>query len=877
MSEPGTARTELKRIAGHIIGNRNAGWFRLDFTVCDGAAGAWLAYGYAVFKAHAEPGTVRFALAFATGAILAGVLTGGHGRWQSWRGHLLGGLGAILLLMLAARGAALVSSITVTWPGSLWLACAVAAIGGVGRRLLGLHWPGPCGATLAESCRCAILLTAAFTLTMPFYTHRVLGAGDAHWYALMLSDFVEQVRLGQFPVWVGATEYAFNGTVSPLRFAPWWQHAAALLDLLTGRSLGYVPLRNALLAASFVATAFPTYFFLRAVLPPKPWSSCLLALVVLASPALLAPLYVGDQYMTFIAMPFLPAAAYGLWRTAERFDLAGHWALSIGVSGLWLSHPPIAFWTSIVLGAGYLVVWTHWRGWRQPRLITLSLLAFLLLGFYPIYSAFTLDNTNQAEVLGSAAAHEIRKAFPAILGSISSTVDQPSDYQPGYALLALTILALCAMPFHRRLPVVVLCGASLFVLCLFLPIPGFTHAFWTHMRGTVMQATNIWPMQRLVPIWAFLVVFAFAAGHAGNLAAPSRRWFWRLWGVAFCLSLAWSGREATRFLHRAYITTEQGTQTHTIQSKHNVLLTRYCFVSFAYTPAYYSHGYMDPVLEHRLLRPDLSPLLSNAESAVRRGPRPAPDPDGSALLSAGTWRAVNDNNTDYYNLSPRLELPPHRHLALRLEPLEPGQPGWLQVLGQDVFREYILPDSGAGVDRRQPPRTFGTLPTSSRVISLYTRDKKEVPSYINIAPGRSAGRIDFDFARYELWSFTAADLPIEVKSWVPYRVIVNSPEPALLETPRLWQGGYRARVNGRTVPVERSPDNLAMFPVPAGHSDVTIKFVPTLGLELLYWACLLAWLVAGALGLAWLVRRPCESVLLSNGGTLPARRAGLPQ
>ena len=857
MSEPGSAQTKRARIAGHIIGNHNGGWFRLDFAVCDGAAGAWLGYAYAVFRAHLEPAPIRFALTFAIGTVLAWALAGGHGRWRSTRGHLLGSAGAMLLLVLAARGAAIVSpSVAMTWLEAIWLACTLTMAGSIGRLLLRKHWPEPCGAALAESCRCAVLLATAFTLAAPFYTHRVLAAGDAHWYALMLSDFAEQVRLGQFPVWVGATEYAFNGAVSPLRLAPWWQHAAAVLDLLTGRSLDYISLRNALLGVNFIAAAFSTYFFLRAVLAGRPWACCLSTMVVLTSPALLAPLYVGDQYMTFVAMPFLPAAVYGLWRTAERFDTAGHLVLSIGISGLWLAHPPIAFWSSVVCGIGYIVIWTCWRGWRQLRLVYLSVAAFLILGFYPIYSAFTLDNTNQAEIHGLEAGKEIRKAYPDILRPISSTLDQPSDYQPGYGLLALAILALLAMPLLPRLPVFILCGAFLSVTCLFLPIPGFTHAFWTHMPGVVMQATNIWPMQRLVPIWALLVVFAFAAVYRGQSGVFSRWWFWGLYCVSACLMLVWAGREAAPLLQRAFGTIQRSTYGQVLHMKHNALLTRYCFVSFAYTPSYYSHGYMDPLLEHRLLRPDLSPLLSNAESAVRRGLRPAPDPDGSALITSGTWRAINDNNTDYYNLSPRFAVPAFRRLALWLEPLQPGQPGWLQILGEDVFREYMLPDSGIGVARRQPPRSFGTLPTSSRVISLYTRHENERPLCINIAPGRSTGREEYDFARYELWSFTASDLPIQVKSWVPYRVIVNSPEPAMLETPRLWQRGYRARVNGRTVPVERSPDNLATFPVPAGQSDVTIKFVPSLGLELLYWVCLLGWVAVICVGAYWIVRRP---------------------
>lgn len=378
-----------------------------------------------------------------------------------------------------------------------------------------------------------------------------------------------------------------------------------------------------------------------------------------------------------------------------------------------------------------------------------------------------------------------------------------------------------------------------------------------------MQVLNTWPVQRLAGIWVVLLL-VLGAGSLALVESARRTWLpVACFGLLLLPASVWTALQAHHHISRQL----RDTVIHDAAwrgsyDKHNLLLTRYAFNPFSLIPSYFSHGYIDPVLEHRLLRRDLSVLASNAESAVRRGPLPAPDPSGSALLARGTWRAVNDNHTDFYNLSPRLALPPQQKLALWVEPLEPGQAGWLQIIGQDVFREYILPDSGAGVAHRHTIGGFGTLPSSSKVISLFTRHPSENPRLINIAPEHTPARTDFDFARFELWAYDPAQLPLVIKSWNPYRVIVNSPEPAYLETPRAWLPHYRAKINGQRVWAERSPGGLVMFAVPAGYSDATIKYVPPLWLELVYWLNAGCWAALVAGGLAWL--------LLAAPGARPA-------
>jgi hypothetical protein len=104
-----------------------------------------------------------------------------------------------------------------------------------------------------ELPRLLLVAGGGVALMSAFLTPALVGSGDATWYSLMASDFMAQWRAGIFPVFVGQTEFAFNGSVNPLRFAPYFQHFTGVLDLLTGHSLKFVALQNLALVLSVVA------------------------------------------------------------------------------------------------------------------------------------------------------------------------------------------------------------------------------------------------------------------------------------------------------------------------------------------------------------------------------------------------------------------------------------------------------------------------------------------------------------------------------------------------------------------------------------------------------------------------------------------------
>jgi hypothetical protein len=116
--------------------------------------------------------------------------------------------------------------------------------------LAALRWwraPAPARA-MGESCRLMAVAAAGLWLTRSFLSPAFYGAGDAQTYANMTADMQEQVRAGVFPVFVGQSEYQFNGAIYPVRIAPAFHYLGAFLDAATLRALDPDALQNLLLA-----------------------------------------------------------------------------------------------------------------------------------------------------------------------------------------------------------------------------------------------------------------------------------------------------------------------------------------------------------------------------------------------------------------------------------------------------------------------------------------------------------------------------------------------------------------------------------------------------------------------------------------------------
>lgn len=801
----------------------------------------WLVLAAHVFRGDAVPSWPRL-IAVALGVVC---ITGiGHLLVRRARSTAIVRVVAELFCVIAWLHATLGD--TTHWSRHLiWIAVVLNLGIGFGR----MTWralEAKLGAAPWEPLRWAALIAGANVIMQPLYTKGPNGAGDAYWYVMMLSDFLQQTRAGVFPVWIGQSEYAFNGAVSPLHLAPGFQHAGWLLDLLTFRSLEYLALKNLLLVLAAMGAAFSAYFSFRAILPRYATLCATLALAYVWSPALLAPLAVGDQYMTFLAGAVLPIALYAMWRCFDRNDFLAHGLLGASVAALWLLHTPIALWASLFFAPAYLVkMLSHRRERREWLNLLLASATFIALGALPLCSAFALDNVLELPIVGQQVRDELAKVFPAVVLPLSDAGNSPSDYKPGYFALVAGVLSLLLFFFRPRRSTAVWIGCVAICAAITLPTPSISRFFWDHLPALVLKTTNTWAIQRLALIWASLMLFSFAASVAALGDSKAKRAL-----IALCLTaslggLVWSYREANRLSQHLQRSVAGPSGWQHLYVRHNLILTRYPYSSFQAAPTYFSHGYMDPMFETHLLSvEEKQPLPDNSAAVLQIGTK----------VAEGVFTGHSSGSRPFYNLKPDLTLEGGKHYLLKVFFSAPKKAGWFQILGPNLFREYILPDSGVGVaGQLGVPRGFGSLPSSSPYVSLFTDAPEQVPLQINfIEPDGQPAFPEIECARFELWEYDPTRLPIRIQTYLPYRGTIESTKPAFLESPRMWLSHYRARVNGKRVPVLRSPNNQCMIQLPAGISHVEIKYVPPTHVEIAYRVALVGWPITLAIGLALL-------------------------
>src|SRR3954471_21111757 len=228
----------VPRIFHPIAGWKKSGRFSFSLLVGDAAIAAWLLFAQRAFLGQPLPSTHTLEK-FAAGVAVLSWIVQLHaiaGRKLRWL--------FVKATLLAPPVAVLATQLHTSTREALWLAIALAILlifYRIGFSAARARWPEQ----PLELFRWVFLLGAATALMLPYYRAVSVGSGDAYWYTIMLADFTTQLRAGIFPVWVGQSEFAFNGAVSPLRFAPWFQHAGGLLDLLTAHALHPVALKNA--------------------------------------------------------------------------------------------------------------------------------------------------------------------------------------------------------------------------------------------------------------------------------------------------------------------------------------------------------------------------------------------------------------------------------------------------------------------------------------------------------------------------------------------------------------------------------------------------------------------------------------------------------
>jgi hypothetical protein len=342
----------------------------------------------------------------------------------------------------------------------------------------------------------------------------------------------------------------------------------------------------------------------------------------------------------------------------------------------------------------------------------------------------------------------------------------------------------------------------------------------------VLTVTNGWPMQRFYVILASLAAFAAMAGISRTRGVGAA-----LMGAAIAIGVGWSAREAHKLILNGRAATSSVEASEKSHSLENVTLTISSYQIFNLLPAYFSHGVMTPFLETRLRDMATSDVFADGATPV----------SGGSVAPVAVIDLRRREGTSL--MDPAIRLEPGRTTLLRFDFLGRQPEGELSLKGPVLSREYRLPSSGMS-------RSFGAGPENSRILAIRNEGRAPEDMLVSFFPNQAVGKAsETPFARVTVEWLEAAKRVICLASIVPFEAVVQSKQPALLETPKLFIPGYRATVNGAEAPIEQTGEGLVGVAVPAGQSVVRVCYPGGRLLRAAFWASGTGWMafIAGAL------------------------------
>jgi hypothetical protein len=683
------------------------------------------------------------------------------------------------------------------------------------------------GTDLGEGLRWAALQALAAYAVHPYVCSAQVGAGDAYHYTLSLADFIRQVRAGVFPVFIGQSEYAFNGGIHTVRTAPYFVHLGALLDALTLHTLPCFAVSNLAIVFSATFGALGAYAALLLYAPKRAMTAVALAALYILSPAILAPLYEGDMIATFMTVPMLPWWVLGLALAADEPMAWRPWLIQgASLAAMWLAHPPIALWSTALTAGAWLFILARERDSATAlERMMVAMLLCALLSAYEFASVLTLKISPGPDVQSSAASivlANIARNWKASLMPVRADGLLLGNIQLGYSLAAAAAVGFLTIGRRRSSPVLFMCMAALLILVV--PVPGLTPWLWHHTPHAVYDVTNAWPMQRFYPMLAALAIFA-ALSPKPRPNPPSERRA-AMMAIAFAIGLGWTVSEAQAF----FPAREKGVVDPKVSERlfrpENVSLTRVSYMYFGFYPGYFSHSPMDPFLETRLIDVRTMAVLADGSTMINGGRSP------------GSFKVELTENARG-EIEPEIPIKAGETSVLRFDFHGRELEGVLQLSGRTLFRQYRLPQSGAA-------RSFGSGPANGHVISVQNTGTE--PDSVRIGftpdPGQDAGWPKAgNFAGLSVEPQSTGGHMVELRSLIPFHAVARTDRPTLLETPKVFLPDYRARVNGNTVAVVRTGEGLVGVPLGSGWSDVVVDYPGPPILRVAFGTSGLAWLV----------------------------------
>jgi hypothetical protein len=406
------------------------------------------------------------------------------------------------------------------------------------------------------------------------------------------------------------------------------------------------------------------------------------------------------------------------------------------------------------------------------------------------------------------------------------TIVRGSDCQPHAVWWFLVGVGMVLIWQTRSMFARLAFAAALVATAAVFPVPLVRQFIWSNTTVELWDVLNVADRMRFWPLASpllLLAVFLMLAELAGRRGA----WHRAVVGVVMLL-LPWALWTHGRIMKDVFTRTAEQTARH--YRSENVVQQTYSW-DLLQTPSYWFFGAMDYRLETRLWRQGGDHALLIGPDTIAR----EMEKGGAETLDLQATR--DPTYPQWIYLAPKIDLKPGEHKLLRFDFLGREITGWLILRGQDIYRDYTMPSSGLA-------RSFGCGPLNSRTISLWNSGpqaetielvvKREGPEATGAVPPGA-------FARVTVSHYDASRAPIEVKSLSPLLLRVEAPDAGMLELFRSNYPGYRVSINGRPVPHISSREGLIAFRVPAGGSEVLVRFRGTPLLRGAYWYGLGVW------------------------------------
>lgn len=557
----------------------------------------------------------------------------------------------------------------------------------------------------------------------------------------------------------------------------------------------------------------------------------------------------GEQAKGLLQVALLMAGWFGIARVMwvpQGWKWA--WVLGPVVVGLWWLCPLWLGWLGIAVVILGLIRWGC-RRWDLTGQAPVIMAAVILAG------AWAMDWLLRQKYISSEGYPLSTPAWTTILKAdyfkpLTPAILTPGDVQPGWALwiagLAAGVLALRRGSRTEQLMV----GGLLLLLPWVLHWPGAGSFMIEYMPYSLVTMCGLSMETRMMPLYSAMLALAGLL----FLRAQSGAGDWRRWacGVVLVAMLAWTGWEARRFVQRGRQITSTAAAHAKVWRTENAPMDRFVY-DLLPIPSYFSNGKMDPRLELRLLD-DTGNLIYGPADVVAEMEAAGSEtfPLILQLLPGQTA-----GQSEWLLLEPSIEVRPGEHRLLRFEfDAARRYAGYLMMMSENGYREYLLPQFGL-------PRSFGTGPENSRVVSLWNSGDKVERYQLQflLQPGHDLAA-GMRFATVTVSHFQPELARLRLESRYPWRVRTDLPWSGQLEMPQVFLPGYEVKVDGRRIPAGRisaSPDRLLQIAMPPGEHLVEVRHVGTVKLRLAgvvslaAWGLLLAAWVAGPE--SWLGRR----------------------